>query len=654
MLKTQLTDKDVAALKRQYLRAKKVYDTTDTVLMSDKEFDRLEDRIRAIDPDWKHLHRTGTRVADKKTEAPLPCFMPSLNKVYPEKVDTYYRSKPMLGVTEQLYLDKLDGTSLQVRYLKRLPAKLFTRGDGTLGGDVSFLLPALIAAKRIPARLPKGTPDDVSFRIEGIMKKSVFEKRWSRAVMGKKGFDNIRNGVNGIFNNSKPHPALADIDMVVLGVFGMELEDGLEAASNWMFDVVRWSKGAKRTAEGLTSLLKHRREESPYEMDGLVMVKPDFYYLYDNADKPKGITAFKVNDDAGAIAVKVIKIIWQKTRLKRWIPKIYIEPVQIDGVMVKHATLHNAAWMQEKGIGVGATIKVLRSGGVIPKVVGVVKKAKFTPPPGPYEVQGRHFVMTAHDAITTVRGIEHFMTSLGVEGLAYKSLVKLHDLAGFKTPHDYMKAMAATKQDGDVRLRRQFYKAGFGVVETKNKIAELRKVLDRKLPLIKLMVASQCFSGSLGERKLRSIEEQGVALKDLLNWNQGEFLEHIAPLHGFKGKTVDALWRGVQSFKPWLREAMKYVGVNAKAAVVQEDAVQGPLTGINIAWTSYRSAEQEALVKRLGGAVGSFSAKTHVLLYDPNGKASTKVTKAGERAMVWSAFVKKYKIENKHGFGEQA
>ena len=110
----------------------------------------------------------------------------------------------------------------------------------------------------------------------------------------------------------------------------------------------------------------------------------------------------------------------------------------------------------------------------------------------------------------------------------------------------------------------------------------------------------------------------------------------------------------VQSFKPWLREAMKYVGVNAKAAVVQEDAVQGPLTGINIAWTSYRSAEQEALVKRLGGAVGSFSAKTHVLLYDPNGKASTKVTKAGERAMVWSAFVKKYKIENKHGFGEQA
>ena len=85
-----MTEQDLKALKRQYHRAKKEYATTDTVLMRDEAFDRLEDRIRKEDPEWKHLHRTGTRVANKKTERELFCFMPSLDKKYPEKLHTYY------------------------------------------------------------------------------------------------------------------------------------------------------------------------------------------------------------------------------------------------------------------------------------------------------------------------------------------------------------------------------------------------------------------------------------------------------------------------------------------------------------------------------------------------------------------------------------
>lgn len=658
-----MNDKDLLALKRQYKRARVAYYNR-APIMSDAAFNKMEDRIEKLDPTWSELHKTGVRISNKKTERPLFEFMPSLNKRYPDAWHTHLASKAVVYITRWAILDKLDGTSLQLRYKNLVPSELITRGDGINGGDVSFLLPALIAAKRIPAKLPKGAPDVVVLRLEGIMRKDVFAKHWSREVKGKHGFDNIRNGVNGIFNNSEPHPALASVDMVVLGVYGMELQAGLEQATAWGFNVVRacFLKHAPDAAE-MIALLAKRRKESPYEMDGLVAAPSRFPYKYLNADKPKGIVAFKINDESNAFEVTVLEIIWQKTRLRRWMPKIRIKPVKIDGVMVTHATLHNAAWMTERGIGVGAVLKVLRSGGVIPKVVGVVKKAKApSVPPGEYELKGRHFVMTEHDATSIVRGIHHFMTTLGIEFLAQKTIAKLYDASyggtarGFRSVSDYLWHVERARDNWDA-THTALTRCELGPKQSEKILNELCRVLHKKVPLIKLMDASGCFEGTLGERRLQQLVDQGIQLKDVLNWKAADW-DRLDPksLHGFQTKSLAALRAGVTAFKPWLREVLQYISVNAnQKATAQPQAVDGPLKGINVAWTSYRSQEQEALVARLGGiAQDKFNAKTTVLLYDPNGKASTKVDKAGERAMTWAQFVRKYKISKLTGYEEAA
>lgn len=651
-----MNDKDLTALKRQYKRARTAY-YNKSPIMSDAAFDKVEDRLKRLDPTWAEFDKTGVRVADKKTERPLFCPCPSLNKKYPEQLNTYYKSKAVAATEQWIIMDKLDGTSLQVRYLNHVPTHLITRGDGTNGGDVSFLLPALIAAKRIPKRIAPAA--EVILRLEGIMRKDVFAKRWSREVMGKNGFDNIRNGVNGIFNNSKPHPALADVDLVVLGVYRVEVARGLKVAKQWGFTVVTHCVlNHAASPDEMTALLAKRRKLSLYEMDGLVTAPADFLYVYKNADKPKGIIAFKVNDLSGAAEVKVLEIIWQKTRLRRWIPKIKIEPTKMDGVMVTHATLHNATWMTERGIGVGAVLKVLRSGGVIPKVVGVVRKAK-TPsvPPGAYEVKGVHFIMTEHDSTSNVRGIHHFITTMGVELLAQKTIAKLYEATknnkngfGYNSIEAYLYHVDGARDGYDIE-HENLIDCGLGKVQSAKILDELCRVFHKKVSLVKLMDASGCFEGTIGERKLLQIEDQGIKLKDMLNWKDADWKAFEAKkVFGFKDKTIAALRGGINRFKPWLRTMMPYISVNPNHTVKQSVVTTGPLVGMNIAWTTYRSKEQEALVTRLGATVGSFSAKTDVLLYDPNGKASTKVNKAGSRAMTWSAFIKKHNISKLTGY----
>src|SRR5882672_3849441 len=106
-------------MKKLYKRAQRAYYNGDDLdydenLMTDKEFDKLEDQIRKLDPAWKELAKTGVKVADKKTDTLLWRPMPSLNKMYDEAVPKFYAKHK--AVEKWIWSDKLDGTSLQLVY----------------------------------------------------------------------------------------------------------------------------------------------------------------------------------------------------------------------------------------------------------------------------------------------------------------------------------------------------------------------------------------------------------------------------------------------------------------------------------------------------------------------------------------------------------
>lgn len=657
----------LAERKKLYVKATKAYHNEQDLILTDPEFDALERTIQAEDPDWEPLSKTGVRTSDRRREVRLNQFMPSLEKAYPDTLPKFIKR---INVKLLLIMDKLDGTSLQLRYRSGVPTQLTTRGDGISGRDVSYFIPALVEHGRIPATLRFN--DAFDFRLEGVMKKTLFETKWSRAVLGeKKGAENARQLVNGVFLRNEPGPELADIDLKVLGVYGQNMSDGLGFAERAGFDVVHWEQPefVADDLDHLFRLLAHRKQKSLYEIDGLVATYDDFVLHYENADKPKEIFAIKFNNEDEAFEVRVDDIEYAKTRLGRISIVACITPTRMDGVVVERVTVHNAAWMMEKNIGPGARIKVLRSGGVIPKIVGVVSPGKFKSPPWPYKMQGRYWILCGaegedlehrDDRDVAVRSIRFFFTTLGIELLAEKTIDKLYE-EGLTTVDDYIRlvqdgpqmkevqtsAGLFIKTEGDrtyIEAHRWLMRAGLGEQQAANVLTELRRVLRSTVNLKKLMVASGCFDAGIGERKLSSLEDAGISMRDLCNMKNAQIEERLITVKGWSDKTIALMTDGIPRFRAWYRPLKELLKIDGN--LPEKPKYQGgKLTGKKFAWTGYRNPDQERKILANGGWIVTFGGGVDVLFYSKDGRKSTKVEKAGDRAMLWEDFVKQYEIE---------
>lgn len=638
----KVTQGNLTESKRIYKKAREHYYNGDPI-MTDAVFDKLEDGIRKLDPEWKELAKTGVRTKNKKQEVELLHFMPSLGKQYPKDLPKW-KERPINKAVKKWGISaKLDGTSLQLAYRGGRPWKLITRGDGTLGKDISYFLPHLVKLGVIPASI-KTQQLVVVFRCEGMMEKSVFDKKWSKEALGdKEGFDNPRNMVNGLFNRQDMHPALKSVQLVVLGVFGLTQADGLVFARRNHFDVVHYAEpSGSLDAQHLTGMLEEWRTESAYEMDGLVLVPARQPLVYENADKPDWATAFKVNDEENAPVVEVTEVTWERTRTNRWQPLVHITPTRMDGVTVRKATAHNAAWMKERGIGKGALIKVVRSGGVIPKILedGVVKKAKFQPPPGAYEFRGRYCYAIERNHEVEVQALLHFMRTMKIEHLAEKTIARLYD-EGFTTAESYVKLAA--------RQTNYLTRFGFGSVMSAKIINELQRVLLAQVSLRTLMVASGCFENGIGDRKLKLLEGAGISMNDLFRGKGTDLYQKILNVHGFSTKTAKAVVDGKLAFVEWFSSIKDLVTVDGSLPAKKKVAAQGSqLAGVQVAWTGYRNKDEEAIVEANGGEVGKLGSKTKVLLFNPDGKFMDKVERAAEKGVTcvtWADFCKKYNIK---------
>lgn len=608
--------------KKLYLKANKAYNNGDTSPLTDAQFDKLEREIAKEDPDWVQLKKTGAKVG-KKVEVRLPAFMPSLHKRYPEDIDKWVsKQKQVL-----MWSHKLDGSALIGRYRAGRCEFLATRGDGTLGKDISFLIPFL----NLPKIAAKG---EVLMRFEALMRTQTFKAKYTKAKLGeKKGFDNARNMVAGLLNRQDASPYLKDVDLVVLGVYDQPIHAGLSwAARQGLMVATRNLIHSNRTAEDFERLLANQRKVSAYDIDGLVLIDPDQTFAYDSADRPKFTVAFKVNDDENAVTATVVAIVWQLSRTGRWTPKIEIKPISIGGVTVTYATAHNAQWMTERRIGVGAVVKLVRSGDVIPKIVGVVKKAaQPSHPPGEFYEKGVHYYATERSKDADVREIHHFFSTLGIEHIAQKTVAKLYD-AGLTTVLDHMNAYG-------VRMK-GYREAGVGEAMTSKIYDEFSRVFHKEgVTLIKLMNASNCFE-SFGERKLQMIEDHYVKqgdsnpmrtfvkmkAEDLARDRQNKTIESIKGMGSASSEQFfDGLWRFYSWFKPLAKT--KLVKINAPEMKTKKVS-KGKLSGQFVSFTGYRSEEQEQALTTQGAEIIKLGAKTTILLYNPKGKFMAKVDAA--------------------------
>jgi DNA ligase (NAD+) len=443
-----------------------LYYVLDSPEISDAEYDRLFDELVGLEEKHPELV-TPDSPTQRVGAAPLEEFktvrhslpMLSLNKATSEAefLDFHRRVRELSDVDESKIKytveSKFDGLAVELVYRKGSLAVGSTRGDGVIGEDVTRNLKTV---KSIPLKiLSKNPPELLEVRGEVVMNKKDFEKlNRKREKSGEALFANPRNAAAGSvrqldskITSSRP------LDMFAYGIGRVE---GKRLSNHW--DSLHYLKevGFKisQHVELCDSVdqvktyhdnLEEKRNDLPYEIDGMVVKVNDFDLQRDIGElsrSPRWAVAWKFPPQQETTKVK--NIIVSVGRTGALTPVALLEPVRVGGVEVSRATLHNEDEVKKKDVRVGDTVVIQRAGDVIPEVVKVVKakrtgKEKKFNMPDKCPVCGSKVERPEGEAIhrcTNVacpaqikENLAHFVSkgAMDIDGLGYKLLEQLVD-----------------------------------------------------------------------------------------------------------------------------------------------------------------------------------------------------------------------------------
>jgi DNA ligase (NAD+) len=400
-MSSKAVQKRVAELREQVDHHLYRYHVLDDPEISDAEYDRLYDELQRLEDENPDLatpdsptQRVGAPPSDKFRKVEHLTPMGSLEKVTTEETLTKWADdvrkrldsdEAVAYVTEP----KIDGSAVSLVYEDGALTRGATRGDGERGEDVTVNLRTI---KAIPLRMRKAgkAPAVLEVRGEVYFPLSAFNRLNERlAAEGKKTAPNPRNAAAGSLRQLNSQ-ITAERDLSIW-VYGTGRGDGLDFATHW--EILEWLRErgfrtnphAKRheSIESVASECaewEEKRLELDYEIDGIV-VKVDSLDQQQRLGalhgRPRWARAFKWAPMTAQ--TKLLKIQVRVGRTGALNPWAQLEPVEVGGVTVSQATLHNEEDINRKNIREGDTVIVQRAGDVIPQVVGpVLPHAKGT------------------------------------------------------------------------------------------------------------------------------------------------------------------------------------------------------------------------------------------------------------------------------------
>ncbi len=370
------------------------YYSQDDPAASDAEYDRLFNELKQLEATYPEL-QTADSPTQRVGAAPLAKFsqvthampMLSLDNVFDETELTAFdqRVKDRLNSTQPIeYVaePKLDGLAISIRYENGLLVQAATRGDGSVGEDVTENVRTI---RNVPLKLQgDNVPAVVEIRGEIYMPKAGFEKlNQQQLTDGKKIFVNPRNAAAGSLRQldsavtaSRPLAlfcyALGDLEGMARPV---SHQQAMDLIAGWGGAVCPEAKVLTDVSACLEYLhqLADKRETLSYEIDGVVF-KVNSSELQNRlgfvSRAPRWAIAYKFPAQEEMTAVEAIEI--QVGRTGALTPVARLKPVFVGGVTVSNATLHNEDEIRRKDVRIGDTVIVRRAGDVIPEIVGVV------------------------------------------------------------------------------------------------------------------------------------------------------------------------------------------------------------------------------------------------------------------------------------------
>lgn len=362
------------------------YYVLDDPTMEDYEYDRLYRELEELENAHPELaradsptKRVGGEVLSQFEKVSHPVPLMSLQDVFSmeELNDFLEKTIAAEGNAEFSVEPKIDGLSVALEYVDGKFVRGATRGDGTVGEDVTENLKTI---RSIPMTLT-GAPSRLIVRGEVFMPKKSFEKlNLRQEELGKPLFANPRNAAAGSLRQLDPKiAAKRGLDIYV---FNVQLADGveftghtqsLEYLKSLKFKVIphkKLSKVSEIDAEVLS--INENREKLICDIDGAVIKVDDLSQrerLGNTAKFPKWAAAYKYPPEIKPTVVEDIVV--QVGRTGVLTPKAVVRPVRLAGTTVTNATLHNQDFIRERDIRIGDTVLIRKAGEIIPEILEV-------------------------------------------------------------------------------------------------------------------------------------------------------------------------------------------------------------------------------------------------------------------------------------------
>ena len=625
------------------------YYVLDDPEVADAEYDALMEELRAIEADHPELQspesptqRVGAGPANQFAVVQHRVPMLSLaNSFTAESLRAWHeRASRLLGrdVRDFTIEPKIDGLAIMLRYEHGRLTVGATRGDGFQGEDITANLKTV---RTVPLLLNGSPPPYLEVRGEVYLSRAAFQKiNDERAAAGQSLFANPRNCAAGSVRQLDSRiTARRPLDVFIYALGEAEdwqprtQWDTLEAFAEWGFKTNPNNARAQTIDEVIEACAswEHRRESLAYEIDGLV-VKINELYLQSELGavgrEPRWAIAFKFPPMQATTRLLDIKVNVGRTGSLN--PYAELEPVQVSGVTVKQATLHNEDDIRRKDIRVGDTVLVQRAGEVIPQVIGPIL-SKRPPDAQPYALPTEcpvchsPVIRPEGEAMARCTGgfarcvaqrfelLKHFVGrgSMDIESVGEKLAWTLIEKQLVYDPAD----LYALERDQLLGLERM------GDKSTQNVLDNVAASKQRSLTRVLFALGIRYVGWQNAELLARAF-----GTMDAL---RAASLEDIVAVDGIGPKIAESVYA-------WFREpeSQRLLDKLVAAGVNMVEAstlASGPLAGLTIVVTGrlehYTRGQIEQRIKDLGGTVGdSVSKKTNYLVAGED--AGSKLAKA--------------------------
>jgi DNA ligase (NAD+) len=442
------------------------YHVLDAPVISDYEYDRLVTELHEIEnahPDWitpdSPSQRAGAAPLEKFTKVKHPAPILSLANAFNDDdvqawLERVSKLDPRVRETGFIVEPKIDGLTVVLHYVDGRFVQGATRGDGNIGEDITANLKTVRA---LPLKIPLDEnvfepPKELVVRGEAFITIKEFEKLNQRLEeAGETTYQNPRNTAAGSLRQLDP--ALTAARPLTILIYAIVTGDGNLPSTQRERLIYIKSLGFPvpeayycltiNEAINAYNKIYENRKKLAYEADGAV-IKINNLMLAEAlgvvGKDPRGAIAYKF--PAREVTTKLLEIGVNVGRTGVLTPFAILDPVEVGGVIVKQATLHNFDYIRDKDIRIGDRVAIKRAGDVIPYVIGPIKDLRignefiFEPPQkcptcgqpvDHFEEEVAWFCVNASCPAQLIRNLEHFTSrgAMDIVGLGIKIVEQL-------------------------------------------------------------------------------------------------------------------------------------------------------------------------------------------------------------------------------------